>query len=496
MKVIINNNKIITEFTPEQLEVIKRDLTFPNPKYHAIKKYSRYSFTSEPPFLQYYAYDPQGILVVPRGYEIPFEHQVVEDNRIEVYAKYPEFKLTLRKPQEEAVKAYLSNPSKGTIILPTGLGKSITALYIAGQLKQRTIIIVHKDDLIDGWIKDIELAYGIPEKEVGIIKGKKCRIGEQFTLATIQTLSRKTDKELDEIFSNFGLLVQDEQHHCPANSYQVLLKSKAKYFLGLTATDLRNDGLRNVIYLYFGQPCYRYEDMGETEDIMPFKVIVRNSNINYTPTIRYFYKNRTITEYEAQQIMEKTGIELKKAPINIHEIRKRIQEDYDFNVLVCTDIYKEYMNKKSCIVFCHEKEHVRTLYQLLIDKFKIPENKVQLYYGDAKEDDSVMKERAERKEVLITIATFSKATEGTNVKSWERAFLVTSLANEKDVIQAIGRVRRKKEGKEDVIVYDYRHPFIKAIKSHGVVRDRVYKKLGATVVSNSNSKILRGWKLF
>ena len=33
-----------------------------------------------------------------------------------------------------------------------------------------------------------------------------------------------------------------------------------------------------------------------------------------------------------------------------------------------------------------------------------------------------MKQRAESKEVLITLATFAKATEGTNVKAWERGF--------------------------------------------------------------------------
>ena len=121
------------------------------------------------------------------------------------------------------------------------------------------------------------------------------------------------------------------------------------------------------------------------------------------------------------------------------------------------DIISEYYQGKSILAFLHEKEHIRYLEDLLIRKGVSPKS-IQLYYGDAKEKDSVMKERAESKEVLITLATFSKATEGTNIKALERGFLATPMNNEKGFIQAIGRFRRRKEGKKDVKIYYYHHP--------------------------------------
>jgi hypothetical protein len=100
-----------------------------------------------------------------------------------------------------------------------------------------------------------------------------------------------------------------------------------------------------------------------------------------------------------------------------------------------------------------------------------------------------MKRKAETKEAIITIATYAIATEGTNVRTWERLFLGMSLGNEKDTIQAIGRGRRTCEGKKELIVYDYRHPGIKGIRGHGAKRDEVYKKLGFTYLNEVNKPI-------
>ena len=70
------------------------------------------------------------------------------------------------------------------------------------------------------------------------------------------------------------------------------------------------------------------------------------------------------------------------------------------------------------------------------------------------------------------------ATEGTNVKAWESIFLVSSIANEKDLIQAIGRVRRTKEGKDLVKIFDYSHPSVDGLKRHSAVRMAYYEKKG------------------
>ena len=64
------------------------------------------------------------------------------------------------------------------------------------------------------------------------------------------------------------------------------------------------------------------------------------------------------------------------------------------------------------------------------------------------------------------------------MKSWEVGFLVSSLKNEKNVEQAVGRIRRSAKNKLEVArLYDYRFSDSYSISSHGSVRDRVYRRL-------------------
>ena len=86
---------------------------------------------------------------------------------------------------------------------------------------------------------------------------------------------------------------------------------------------------------------------------------------------------------------------------------------------------------------------------------------------------------------MVTLATYAKATEGTNVKSWEVGFLVSSLNNEKNVEQAVGRIRRSKEGKiSKAILYDYRNTNSYSISNHGYTRDKVYSDLQFEIESH------------
>lgn len=208
MDVCIGKNKVISNYTEEELLRIKEDLTLDNPKYAQVKKYSKYKNTRVPKYLFYYTQISKAI-IVPRGYNIPFEHSIIEDTRNENTVNYPPFKLRLRDTQKKAKECYLEDTDKGLIVLPTGKGKTILGLNLAYSLRQKTLVIVHKDDLVDGWSKDCKLCFG-DDFKVGIYKAKKREIGEQVTIATIQTLNRLDAETLEEFQSNFGLVILDE----------------------------------------------------------------------------------------------------------------------------------------------------------------------------------------------------------------------------------------------------------------------------------------------
>lgn len=501
MNIFINSHQVISNYSLEEANRIKGDLTKPNPLYKSAQMFSPYKRVYVPEFLYYYKEDKKKkTLTVPRGYSIPFNHTIIGEEYAEnTVTIFPEFQLELRDAQKNAAKAYLEleNTGDSIIVMPTGSGKSILGLYLASVLRQKTLIIVNKDDLISGWKDDAKLCFGEDFKP-GLIKAKKFDIGEQITLATIQTLSKLPEDKLDIVKKTFNTLIVDEQHRAAAKTYSFVNNMPAYNRIGLTATDIRNDGLRDVLTFYFGNVVYRCSEEEVKEDIISadkIEVKIKESDIFYKEAKRYRWvddgalvteiellkPNKIITskDKEWKDAIKELLLagEIKKIPLNVAKINNIINGNEEFLRGVCKDIAEEYFLGKSCVVFCKEKELVRKLGSLL-NSLNIPENQLIYYYGDSKIDKAEMKKIAESKESLITLTTLAMATEGTNVKAWERIFLVSSIANRKDLIQAIGRVRRTKEGKELVRIYDYSHPYIDGVKQHISVRLKYYEEKG------------------
>lgn len=477
IKVSISGFKLLSKCTPSEIRTIKEELTYDNPDYASAKQHSKFGTGQIPPYVTYYTEGKNGILV-PRGYVVPFPHKIVEDSRTLNTVDYPKLHIKLRGTQEEAVKNFIKYVQKeqderGVVILPTGKGKSILGLYLARKFKQRVLVIVQKDDLVDGWTQDAKVILGLKPKEVGLIKGKEYRIGKQVTITTIQTLSKLPTAKIKELHKLFGMLIQDEMHHSVAKTYSLINYFPARFKIGLTATPLRNDGLVSVLNLLFGQVAYEFQDTGADEDILPVTVNIRNAPTIFEPEREFKYNARKGRP--------------EPVAIPISTIRKATSYDEGFNTLLAKDIIAEYKKKKSCVVFTHEKEHCRIIEERLIERGVPPEH-IQLYYGDSTERKEVMKKRAENKTVYITIATYSIATEGTNVKAWERGFLASTVANEINTVQAIGRIRRTMPGKEDCLVYDYRFPRVIIAKNHGKIRDKVYKERGYTTIGKEEKK--------
>lgn len=86
-----------------------------------------------------------------------------------------QFMGDLREYQREPINAYMTaanDPLKkgGILQLPPGWGKTVMALYILCKLKVKTLIIVHKEFLMNQW-KDRITQY-ISDVSVGILKQK------------------------------------------------------------------------------------------------------------------------------------------------------------------------------------------------------------------------------------------------------------------------------------------------------------------------------------
>lgn len=497
MQIIISNNQLIEGLTMKEKRLIKDSLTYNNPKYIQAKRYGNRKYVSIPPYLTYYKDIDDTTLEVPFGYDsskICGNNLDYFENLNKVNVDYPDIKISLREDQQKAMQGFISfkrplikENHYGIIQLPTGKGKTILAIFMAHYFSQKTLILVHKDDLVVGWKADISKCFDNKVK-VGLIKAKSRTVGEQFTIATVQTLSKMSEEELSKYTSQFGMIIQDEVHHVGANSFNIVDKFNCYYKIGLSATPTRCDGLNQCFDLFFGGVVYKHKYSKEDKDILPVEVHVKETKAKYKP---FIIKNER-GEYATDQFFNLYDYKEEDLPSDFRTLdtfdykdRPRVPNfvidsavvlSRPYKIMVCKDIINEFHRGHSCLVLFTQKEHIDKYYTYLCRY--LPESSIIKYYGDSKEKSEVLLEKAESKKALITLGTLSKTTEGTNVKSWEVLFLVSSMNNERNVEQATGRIRRSKEGKlNPVIVYDYKHPYVYGIQSHFNTRLSVYKKL-------------------
>ena len=147
------------------------------------------------------------------------------------------FLIDLRDNQKPVVKKFIKAAKEvggGVISVPCGFGKTVLALYLVAALKVKTIVIVHKEFLMDQWKERIE--FFLPEARVGKIQGDVVKIEDKdIVIGMLQSISMKDYP--DDVFSSFGFVIYDECHHLGAEVFsRSLIKVGCKYTLGLSAT--------------------------------------------------------------------------------------------------------------------------------------------------------------------------------------------------------------------------------------------------------------------
>jgi superfamily II DNA or RNA helicase len=181
---------------------------------------------------------PQGRQdLIPQGYSL-------EDRRVTSVVPFPTPKFPLR---EDQLDQYNLIDDSCFLNAPPGWGKTFTALHLAAKLGQKTLVVTHNTNLRDQWIKDAERLFNYP---VGIIGSGKFDIEDHFVVvANIQTLAKVTDRVAKE----FGCIIMDEAHHCPASTFtEVIDSSHARYRIALSGTMERTDGKHLLFKDYFG----------------------------------------------------------------------------------------------------------------------------------------------------------------------------------------------------------------------------------------------------
>lgn len=137
-----------------------------------------------------------------------------------------------RKPhlyQREALQAWQQADCWGSVVLPTGAGKTFLALMAIQALSVSTLVVVPTIDLLHQWYARLE---NLSHQPIGVWYGQE-KIAHPITVTTYPSAW----SHAETLGNQFKLLVFDEIHHLPAPSWhEIAIMCAAPYRLGLTAT--------------------------------------------------------------------------------------------------------------------------------------------------------------------------------------------------------------------------------------------------------------------
>lgn len=378
-----------------------------------------------------------------KKYGLPDKSEIAEGENISV-----NFVKELRDYQKKIINIYTdyvntpivnnSNITGNGAILEvfTGRGKTVMALDIISKISKKTLIIVHKEFLMNQWIERINEF--LPSANIGKIQASVCDVKDKdIVIGMLQTLHSKTFE--DDLFSQFGLTIIDEVHRIGSEQFsRALFKCITPYMLGISATVERKDKLTNILYMFIGDRIYR--DTDRESD----KVTVRS--INYTSSDPEFNN----VEYDFRGNPKYSTMISKLCNFGRRSC---------FIIQIIKDLLNENQNKQ-IMLLAHNRNLLKYIHDSIQDTISIG-----YYVGGMKEKD--LKE-TETKSVVL--ATYAMAAEALDIKTLSTLVMATPKT---DITQSIGRILRVKGNNPVVIdIIDPHEPFQK----QWIQRKRYYKK--------------------
>lgn len=372
--------------------------------------------------------------------------------------------MTLHNYQKEHIDQVLdafNNQRSIMLQMPTGTGKTHVFCEIAKHFyknhKGRVLVLAHRNELIHQ-IKDRMNRFGL---KAGIIKsGHITEENRQIQIASVQTLCRR-DKVI--FLKHISLIIVDEAHHTPSNTYVAILNTYQKEhtkLLGVTATPIRLDG--KGFEKIFDSLISSY----------PFKWFVENS---YLSPIKHL----------ASDVIKLENISVVSNREGYKDYDEKQTEKYYSNKTVMADIIDSYIkfgqNKKS-VVFAVTIKHAEEISQrfneagyksTVISSLTTPSERIK----------NVEQFKKGSIQILVNVDIFS---EGFDCPDIEVVQIVRPTKSLVKYLQMVGRVTRIFKGKEYALILDNACLW----QDHGLVtNERVWSLKGCITQEHDFSEL-------
>lgn len=430
--------------TTSVINFLKEGLNFVNSEFFVKKNSGKNTFGTE----RYFKLieEMENEIVIPRGFIgklLRFCKEQSIDYNFQDWRKDKEtihflFNTILRNHQNNVLEA-VAKKDFGVIVAPPGSGKTIVGLKIIAEKKQPALIVVHRKQLLDQWQERIQAFLGIPKHEIGIIGQGKSKIGEQITVATIQSLPR----QIEQVQSRFGTILIDECHHIPAETFRNAIgKLETRYLYGLTATPFRKYNDHKLIFAYLGDVISEVKS-NEIENFRHARVLVRNTHLDVP------FNSKTD---------------------NFEILSKILVHDSERNKLILNDISGEFSKGKRMAVITERKEHLDTLYLFLKQSYEV----ITLSGDDSESNRRSKWQTLQQGNFQVLITTGQYFGEGSDLSNIHSLFLAYPFSFKGKLIHYIGRVQRSEI---NPTIYDYRDIKIDYLNKLFLKRNAYYRQI-------------------
>ena len=376
------------------------------------------------------------------------------------------FPFVLKKDQLEAIDAWLKNGLRGSIIYSTGTGKTEIAFECARRAADmlssdrfKVLFLVPRIVLIEQNVKRL-LNYGLGKEVVGVYYGER-KDAKEITISTYQSVINNF-----QLIRNANMIVLDEIHLLSETAtefdkiFDVILEDPKKAILGLTATLNEKDGKYSTI-MVVAPPIRKYMIKDAVIDGRLAKPVIIPRAVRFTSYEQRGYEE---TSSKIKEISARLQVH---DPITISKIlmnggprsslakswfanvrrRKEILSTASQKFIQVLNIVKEHPNER-IMIFSETIESIEKLKKILKENHIHAEtmhNQIR-----AKERKIILEQWGKEYFPLLSVHTLEI---GYDIPQAGIAIIISSTSNINQIVQRIGRVIRKFEGKNRALIY-------------------------------------------
>ena len=375
------------------------------------------------------------------------------------------FHGALRPEQQAAAEAMLRHDT-GVLAATTAFGKTVLAAWLIAQRRVNTLVLVHRQQLLEQWIERLSGFLGLPAKTIGRLGGGRKKLTGGLDVALVQSLVHKGT--VDDRVGDYGHLVVDECHHLSARSFELFARrAKARFVTGLSATVTRKDGHHPIIFMQCGPIRHRVDAKKQAEA---------------RPFIHQVFVRPTGSRMAAAE---------EDPRFEYHKLCEAITSDDSRNEMICADVMNAVREGRSPLVLTERTEHLQRLAQRLLSQ--IP-HVITLRGGMSRTELKIALDRlAQLPETAdrVILATGGYIGEGFDNSRLDTLFLTMPVSWRGTIAQYVGRLHRLHEGKREARVYDYADLDVPMLARMFDRRCRGYEALGYSILLPASA--VPGW---